>query len=91
MKQRTIRSLDNVVCLLSDEVYVITTDEHPSRDYQQGALVRLIARKPDRIPGDHFDENYLTVCKINAKEAYFCGIPKRDLIKIDLDLLKQFS
>jgi hypothetical protein len=86
---RTIRSSDNRVCQLSEEVFVIVTDEHPSETYRRGAIVRLISdvdKSPE--PGYHFSKEYKTVCRIDAKQAEFCGIKKANLVQLDITLLK---
>ncbi len=64
---------------LSEELYVITSDDHPAPDYKTGAVVRLIAPYKKGPIGGHFSREYLTTCKVGAKEAEFCGIHRKSL------------
>lgn len=57
---------------LSDELYEITSDEHPSSGYKTGARVRIIS-----YPS--VDERYEVVCRDDAEVASFCGIKKSNL------------
>lgn len=65
---------------ISNEVYRITNDNHPSLKYQGGALVCLIAGVDDsNIVGYHFIPGFKTVCRVDADIAEFCGIDKKFL------------
>lgn len=84
---KTIKSFDGVTCYLSNELYVITTDEHPSSNYKKGNVVRLIVRQDDDYGlgrlGYHFNKEYVTVHNIEVKDcANFCGIKKSMLIRL---------
>lgn len=66
---------------LSDEIYMISNDDHCSSDYKKGALVRKISGVDNStIPGYHFMCGFSTVCKVDAKTAEFCGIKNECLI-----------
>ena len=63
---------------LSEDVYVLSTDVTAS--YSKGTQVRLIAGiDGSRIPGYHFTQGYVTVCRVDAVQAEFIGVKRRDL------------
>lgn len=71
----TIKAADGRKCILSDEIYVIGNDDHPSPMYRKGGLVRKISGVDgSSTPGYHFMDGFCTVCSVYAKEAQFCGI-----------------
>lgn len=66
---------------LSDEIYMISNDDHSSSDYKKGALVRKISGVDNStIPGYHFRCGFSTVCRVDAETAEFCGIKNECLI-----------
>lgn len=69
---RTIKDYEGTEFSLSDQLYEITSDEHPSRWYKRGAKVRIIS-------DPHFDKGYETVCRDDAEVAEFMGIKKTSL------------
>jgi hypothetical protein len=76
-----ITAYDGKICKLSDEVYEVLVDDHPSSTYKKGALVRLISgiNRGGSEVGYHFNKEYSTVCRVLAEKAEFCGIKKSDL------------
>ena len=71
---KTIQSSGRGIVNLSDEVYVITGD-YTASHYDTGTLVRKISGvRNNIIPGYHFNEDWTTVCRVEAKEAEFIGI-----------------
>lgn len=71
----TIKKADGTECFLSDEIYMITNDEHTDINYKKGALVRKISGVcGSLVPGDHFVKNYTTVCRVDAKVAQLRGV-----------------
>jgi hypothetical protein len=74
---RKIKDYEGREWELSDEVYVITDNDHPSHDqgYGKGDKVRII-----NYPSP--DEAYVVTCSLKAKIAGFCGIKKTSLRKI---------
>lgn len=89
---RTIKDFTGKVCELSDGVFIIINDEHPS--YKKGLKVHLIEH--DGAMGGHFSSDaYVTVCRCDAPgNAEFCGIKKTALLQvfgppIDLETVNQ--
>jgi hypothetical protein len=71
----TIKAWNGRDCILSDEVYEILNNDHPSRDYKKGCLVRKISGVGDSsTPGYHWRPEFVTVCRVGAEYAEFCGI-----------------
>lgn len=65
---------------LSDDIYEILDDSRTFLNlgiegYQKGGRVRL-------INCDHFDGDYVVVCRVNAEVAEFCGVKKTSLKKL---------
>lgn len=73
------RSYDNKEVTLDDsKVLIVLTNEHPS--YKKGTLVYPISGiDGNETPGYHFNKDYMTVCRIGASQAEFCGIKKKNL------------
>jgi hypothetical protein len=79
---KTIVAYDGRVCNLSDEVYRIT-DDSSVINYGKGIEVRLISGVDDHTePGYHFNNEYRTVCRCEAKSAEFVGIKANRLERI---------
>jgi hypothetical protein len=75
-----IDGCDNRKFLLSDEVYKVLDDEHPS--LQKGTLVQLInGVDKSKSIGYHFNKDYITVCRKDAMFAQWMGV-KKSSIKI---------
>jgi len=85
---KTINDYQGKPCYLSNDLYIIASDEHPSSNYKTGNVVRLIVRKEDferyeHPIGHHFSDVYVTVHNIEVKDcANFCGIKKHQLIRL---------
>lgn len=78
---QTILKYDGKEEQLSDEIYMISSDEHDSRFYKKGALVRKISGVDNSsIVGYHFRSEYSTVCRVDATKAEYCGIKNKSLI-----------
>lgn len=78
----TIQNYEGKTCYLSDEIYEILTDHHPSHNhgYSEGDLVRLISDPYySDIPGYHHQPGWVTVCSIFAQVAGFCGFKRSEL------------
>lgn len=76
----TIKAFDGRECVLSNEIYEIMNDDHPSPDYRTGTLVRKISGVDgSKTPGYHFSKGFVTVCSIHATNAQFCGIESSKL------------
>jgi hypothetical protein len=78
---RTIQNWNKTkTCNLSNEVYEVKTDTHGSHNYKSGTKVRLISGVDDNpIVGYHFIPGYVTVCRIDAEHAEFCGFKLEEL------------
>lgn len=85
---KTIKSFDGFPCRLSKRVYIVTGSDSPS--YKRGTLVRLISDRNKSNIGDHFDPEWYTTCRANAKTAEFCGIKKKNLLEIDAEFVEAF-
>lgn len=84
---KTIKNFEGVTHYLSDEVYVITNEDHPSMTYRTGAIVHLIGDTPSTV-GHHFHKDYQTVCRADTGIAEFCGINKKFLLKLDINKIR---
>lgn len=82
-KKLQIQSWDGFSCDLSDQVFRILDDDHPSyaHGYGKGSEVRLIRLPQGKLKiGEHsFNKDYFVVCSIKAESAEFCGVEKKSL------------
>ena len=81
----TVKTWDGSTHDLSDQIYEILDDDHPSfkSGYGKGDLVRLIRMRDEggkRLNiGEHsFARDMVVVSKLNSDVANFCGV-KRNL------------
>jgi hypothetical protein len=80
---KTIKDYIGNICTLSDDLYCITTNEHPSKNYKKGTVVRLISGVDGvKIPGYHWNPLYATVSREDVNPAHFVGIKRSSLRKI---------
>lgn len=73
-----INGHDGQIYHLGEAIFRIKTDEHPSKGYKTGNIVRLIGDTP-ATAGKHPKAGWRTVCRCDATQAEFCGIPVQDL------------
>ena len=79
----TLQSFNGETVYLSDETYELSDDRHPSYHYKTGAVVRLISSvNGSNVPGYHFSNGYVTVCRVDAEIAEFVGVLRSSLRKL---------
>lgn len=81
---KSLVTYDGKLVHLSDEIYQIKYSPITKDNaYKAGTFVRLISGVDDSPKiGYHFVEHWRTVCRIDAKEAEFFGVPLNNLRKI---------
>lgn len=70
---------------LSEEVYVVNKRRsgNVANDYVTGTHVRMISGVDNSdVPGYHFSEGWVTVCRIDAKHPEWAGLKKTWLTKV---------
>lgn len=73
----TIKDFEGTEWQLSDDIYEITDNDHPSHDmgYGKGDRVRI-------IDYPSYSDTHLVTCRVEAEIAEFCGIKKTSLRKV---------
>jgi hypothetical protein len=68
---------------LSEQLYVLSTPNRHTEDYTKGVRVRLISGVDNSdVPGYHFSRGWRTVCREDAREAEWIGVPLSSLRKV---------
>ena len=68
---------------LGEDYYVVAFPGKRQWPYKNGTIVRAITGiAGSNNPGFNLDDNMMTVCRIDAKVAEHCGVPKHCLIKL---------
>lgn len=60
----------------SQECYVLVKDTQVG-GYHKGVVVILIAMQEGQAPGWHRSSGYVTICRADADQAEFVGVPER--------------
>jgi len=79
----TIKGTDGIERTLSPEIFILRSrklEPVQGEPYQFGIQVRLISGVNDSIvPGYHYREGWVTVCRTNARVAEFVGFKSKEL------------